>query len=801
MPSIFEIYGELGLKSDKLEAGLTRVDGRLKSAQVELGKTEAKSKLLGDTSATVSRRYEKLSEAIGANNSRLSEAVSAYTRGEISARKYASVLANVERATASVSSRIKDANARVAEIGSTGLTHFQQQIRGATSQLSNLSGILTGNRLSGITSEFTSLGLAVSSLPGPMGLAAGAFSTLAASAAGAGGILFGLAKQASDFGSIIHDTAEKTGLSTKVISSIKVAADESGSWLENVSKGLRRFTLLMADAQSGSEKSQKALAGLHVTSTDLTEGLGQVVKQIYLLPAGLQQNEAAAAAFGKKLGADLIPFINQFQGDLPALIAETERLGLTIDGTAADAADKFGDQLDTLTKQTKALGYNIGFALLPQVNDLASSFSKFLTDNKTETAAWAKSIANEFQTVTLAIQQEKNDIQALGEILNTLNPFSNETWDSLPERLKKYTLEDTRISIARSRIGKTNDSPFNLDDDYANRFSLPYAPVSKALADDDAASEGPATKLKEKIKSIADESSKTAKQILETKRTIGDLFVSSTDNPFVKIFNDTAQAIDRATEATAGLSKGIRDAIVEAVKGKGALADFAQQVSNRTGSYDLQSKGKEFAQGFLNENNPGIKSLQNAIANEDNPQRRQMYQGLLEGAQNLQTQTNFQGAIDAIGQAPFIAQQFAVPKGLSVDEALKRYPGASILSDIQGKFATGGYNVVRDPGKQSIIDKAIIDATKGLDPAKLTPQQDAVAAGAYKREATRVANQKDDAAELIKALLSIINPKDGLKVMIGGSEHTIKFLNKPDNVDIKETRKGTPQDADWRYPR
>ncbi|HTK38058.1 MAG TPA: hypothetical protein VL325_06155, partial [Pyrinomonadaceae bacterium] len=301
MPPVFTLFGELKADTSAFERSLKDADARLKGAQVELAKTEAKSKSLGDTSATVSRRYEKLSEAIGASNIRLSEAANAYIKGEINARKYASVLASVERQTTSLASRIKDANARAAEIGSTGLTHFQQQIKGATSELSNLSGILTGNRLSGITSEFTSLGLAVSSLPGPMGLAAGAFSTLAASAAGVGGILFGLAKQASDFGSEIHDTAEKTGLSTKVISSLKVAADESGTSLDGVSKGLRRFTLLMADAQSGSEKSQQALAGLHVTSSDLTEGLAQVVKQIYLLPAGLQQNEAAAAAFGKKL--------------------------------------------------------------------------------------------------------------------------------------------------------------------------------------------------------------------------------------------------------------------------------------------------------------------------------------------------------------------------------------------------------------------------------------------------------------------------------------------------------------------
>lgn len=133
MPSAFTLFGELRIDTGAFEGSLLNAEKRLKGVDKELDKTIASSNKLGDTSATVARRYEKLSEGIAHQNARLREAASAYHNGVINAQKYATVLASVETQTRSLTSRIADAKARVQELNETGLTHFQQQISGAVS--------------------------------------------------------------------------------------------------------------------------------------------------------------------------------------------------------------------------------------------------------------------------------------------------------------------------------------------------------------------------------------------------------------------------------------------------------------------------------------------------------------------------------------------------------------------------------------------------------------------------------------------------------------------------------------------
>lgn len=107
-------------------------DDRLKSVDQALDRTIAASNKLGDTSATVARRYDKLNDGLRLQRQRLTEAGAAYQAGTINARQFATIVTSVGTQTASLSGRIKDANARIAELGEQGLTHFQQLIKGAT---------------------------------------------------------------------------------------------------------------------------------------------------------------------------------------------------------------------------------------------------------------------------------------------------------------------------------------------------------------------------------------------------------------------------------------------------------------------------------------------------------------------------------------------------------------------------------------------------------------------------------------------------------------------------------------------
>jgi hypothetical protein len=208
--------------------------------------------------------------------------------------------------------------------------------------------------------------------------------------------VYDLTKSTADFGSEIFDASQKTGLSAERISAIKFAADQSGASLEQFTGGAARFARTIGEAGNGSEKAQAKLDRLGVTSRDLDTALKQALATIAKMPPGTDQMTAAIDAFGKS-GADLIPFIRSFDGDLEALTEKARELGVTMDDEAARAADEFGDQLDTLGEQFAGLGRQIGITFMPIFMDMASGMSNFFAANQEEINTW-------FSNLRLALQ-------------------------------------------------------------------------------------------------------------------------------------------------------------------------------------------------------------------------------------------------------------------------------------------------------------------------------------------------------------------------------------------------------------
>lgn len=203
--------------------------------------------------------------------------------------------------------------------------------------------------------------------------------------------LFSLAKSASEYGSAIFDASEKTGLTTETLSAMKFAADQSGTSLDSVTDASARFAKTISDAANGSDKAQAKLKGLGVTSTDLDTALSQALATIVKLPPGTQQMTAAIDAFGKS-GADLLPFIKSFDGDLVQLTARARELGVTIDREAAQSADEFGDTLDTLSAQAAGVGRTFIGPLVNDITQAMKEVSGSLSRNKDEVRAWGEEV-------------------------------------------------------------------------------------------------------------------------------------------------------------------------------------------------------------------------------------------------------------------------------------------------------------------------------------------------------------------------------------------------------------------------
>jgi hypothetical protein len=265
-----------------------------------------------------------------------------------------------------------------------GVASIQKGFKGAASQASNFIAILTGDKLTGATSQITAYAGALGAIPGPAGLATGAIVGTTAVAIAGTAALYGLTKAASDYGSVIHDVSQQTGLGAETISSLKIAADQSGSSIEQIAGSLAKFEKQISKSKDGLKEfgvtPQDALK-------DLDGSLAKVFTRIANAKPGYEQTTLAQKAFGKS-GADLIPMIMSFDGDLPGLIAHLKELGLTMTDKDAAAADAFGDQMDTLEAQLAAAGRTIGMELMPVFSEFADRMSKWLVDNKGEIQSW-----------------------------------------------------------------------------------------------------------------------------------------------------------------------------------------------------------------------------------------------------------------------------------------------------------------------------------------------------------------------------------------------------------------------------
>lgn len=251
------------------------------------------------------------------------------------------------------------------------------------------------------------------------GAAAAAIAGIATAAIGVGSAIFDMTKAASEYGSAIFDATEKTGLSAEVMSSFKVAAEQSGSSLEVVTGGLAKFAKTIGAAGDGSEEAQKKLAKIGVTSNDLETALGQALKTIAKYPPGVQQMTAAQAAFGKS-GADLLPFIKSFDGDLPGLIAKMKELGITMSDQDAKAADEFGDTLDTLTKQAAATGRQFAMEMMPAITNAMKAISGVITDNQSAVHVWGNSVGEAVRGVQTVFRLLDGQVQLSFQAINYL---------------------------------------------------------------------------------------------------------------------------------------------------------------------------------------------------------------------------------------------------------------------------------------------------------------------------------------------------------------------------------------------
>jgi hypothetical protein len=191
--------------------------------------------------------------------------------------------------------------------------------------------------------------------------------------------------------------------------------------------------------------------------------------------------------------------------------------------------------------------------------------------------------------------------------------------------------------------------------------------------------------------------------------------------------------------------------------------------------------------------------LEGAISRETDPSRQKALQSLLQNVQNGQIQNNFQSNLDAIGNLhPLKLAEIPIPQGLkSASEILKKVPGSfQVISDRATGMALKAYKFAPDEERQHIVDQAVIKAAAGLDPEKLTRQQDALISNAYMREAAKAENRQAEAEKREQRLNDILDRLD--QSIQNGA--IVRILDDT-HGRVSVTRRPTAADTAARYAR
>jgi hypothetical protein len=233
-----------------------------------------------------------------------------------------------------------------------------------------------------VKGSFASLGAAASALRLQFGLI---FTGL--SVAGFVGTL----KNAVDMMDKAYNSAQKIGTSVENFTALKYAAEQSNVPVETLEKSLASLADSLDSARSGSGQAAEAFKRLNIDPkqfSDPADALLVIAERFAAMPDGINKTALSIDLFGKRIGPQLIPLLNEGRAGIQALKNEAAALGVVLDGDVAAAADSFNDNLDKLKTASQGLGVSLANQILPGLNQITTAMAEAAKDGSLLKTAW-----------------------------------------------------------------------------------------------------------------------------------------------------------------------------------------------------------------------------------------------------------------------------------------------------------------------------------------------------------------------------------------------------------------------------
>lgn len=208
--------------------------------------------------------------------------------------------------------------------------------------------------------------------------------------------LTNLVKQSLDAADSMAKLSQSTGVTVETLSGLKLAAQLSGVDINTLAGSINKMQKAMVEAQQGNRELSALFKALGVDINGGTkEALYAVADAFQRIADGKEKTAAAIAVFGKALGPQLIPFLNQGAEGIQKMEEMAAKLGLTLTTDAAKGAEQVNDTLTVMRMQLSGFGNMLMQSILPTLQ----GFAKVLWDGAG--AGGAMDIAVQALTYTL----------------------------------------------------------------------------------------------------------------------------------------------------------------------------------------------------------------------------------------------------------------------------------------------------------------------------------------------------------------------------------------------------------------
>lgn len=191
-------------------------------------------------------------------------------------------------------------------------------------------------------------------------------------AIGIGAAAFAMTKKVTAGFDDIAKNSRKMGVTTDYYQEMEYWASQNGLSHENMEKSMKRLNQRLGQAVEGNEKYSNALTRLGVDLREVEKGnitteqaMTQSIQALSQMENSQEKAALASELFGTKLSQELMPAIDGGALSIEDAQKKAEELGIVIGEDTLNAAEKFNDSWDDMTRALGAFGQKVLAELMP----------------------------------------------------------------------------------------------------------------------------------------------------------------------------------------------------------------------------------------------------------------------------------------------------------------------------------------------------------------------------------------------------------------------------------------------------